>query len=379
MFPPVKYCTWLVLLFLQRPAAAAGSSFLLLHQITNTLSQMNTLYPLKFKPILKDKIWGGTRLRQTLGKATKSDQVGESWEISGYPGSISKVTNGFLSGNSLDELIEVYMGDLVGDTIFERFGTLFPLLFKFIDANDYLSVQVHPNDELALVQFRSYGKTEMWYVLEAEPGAEIIAGFNQPVTPAEYASHVQADSILQILNKTLASSGDVYFLPAGRIHAIGAGLLLAEIQQTSDATLRIYDYNRLDDSGKARELHTEMAIEAIDFSQPGEARVTYTHKQNKPVQLVTCAYFTTNKLVIDRDLERDHSSIDSFVVYMCLDGSVDLRYRKDQTERISRGETVLVPAELKEITLVPHGQSTLLEVYIPSTSKDTSELIERLF
>ncbi len=223
-----------------------------------------TLYPLKFKPILKDKIWGGAKLRDVLGKKA-SDKAGESWEISSVEGDISIVENGFLAGNSLLEVAEVYMGDLVGDSIFDRFGVEFPLLIKFIDAADFLSVQVHPDDAMARERHNSYGKTEMWYIVESDQG-ELIAGFNRKLDREQYLRHFNGGSLKEILNHEAVAPGDIYFMPAGRIHAIGPGVLLAEIQQTSDVTYRIYDWDRIDDQGNPRELHTDLALDAIDFS-----------------------------------------------------------------------------------------------------------------
>jgi mannose-6-phosphate isomerase len=340
---------------------------------------MNRLYPLKFKPIIKDKIWGGTRLEKVLNKKIKTDKAGESWEISGYPGDVSKVRNGFLAGNSLEEIIEIYMGDLVGDAVFYKFGTLFPLLIKFIDANDALSVQVHPNDELALKQFHSFGKTEMWYVIDAEKDAEIIVGFNQPVTPEIYQNHLQKKSLLNILNKEKTAAGDVFFLPAGRIHAIGAGVLLAEIQQTSDATLRIYDFDRLDDKGNPRELHTEKALEAINFNPVKEFRTHYTKTPNQSNCLAACEYFTTNFLELTHVIQKDYVAFDSFVVFMCLDGRFTIQYYDTEEEKVSKGETILLPAEIKNIRLVPDGSARILEIFIPGNNTDIrEELLDRL-
>lgn len=341
---------------------------------------MNQLYPLKFKPIIKDKIWGGTRLRTLLNKKTKTDKAGESWEISGYPGNISRIKNGFLAGNSLEEIIEVYMGDLVGDGIFEKFGTLFPLLIKFIDANDRLSVQVHPNDELAVKQFGSFGKTEIWYIIDAGKDAEIIVGFNKQVSPADYQKHLAEKSLLTILNKEKAIPGDVFFLPAGRIHAISAGVLLAEIQQTSDATLRIYDYDRLDDKGKPRELHTEKALEAIDFKMAEEYKTKYTQKLNHPNLIKKCPYFTVNFIELTQALERDYIGLDSFVIYMCIDGSFQIQYAKNKIESATRGETVLLPAELKTIHLTPDKHARILEIYIEGMAQQSrsEELFDQL-
>jgi mannose-6-phosphate isomerase len=341
---------------------------------------MNRLYPLKFKPIIKDKIWGGTRLRNILKKNTKTDKAGESWEISGFPGSLSKVKNGFLAGNTLEEIIEVYMGDLVGDSVFEKFGTLFPLLIKFIDANDALSVQVHPNDELAVRQFGSFGKSEMWYIVEAEKDAEIIVGFNQLVDAEKYQEHLNRKTLMTILNKEKTQPGDVFFLPAGRIHAIGAGILLAEIQQTSDATLRIYDFDRLDDKGKPRELHIEKALEAIDFKPVDQFKTSYTREINHPNLLISCKYFTTNLLELTAELERDYLALDSFVIYMCLEGSFMIRYDQQDQEKVSKGETILLPAEIKNVRLIPGPRARFLEIYIegmPRTDR-SQELLDQI-
>jgi mannose-6-phosphate isomerase len=342
---------------------------------------MNRLYPLKFKPIIKDKIWGGTRLKNLLNKPCKTDKAGESWEISGYPGNISRVKNGFLKGNSLEELIEVYMGDLVGDRVFENFGTFFPLLIKFIDANDVLSIQVHPDDKLAAKQFGSYGKTEMWYVIEAERDAEIIVGFNQPVSKEIYLKHLNDKTLMSILNAEKTFPGDVFFLPAGRIHAIGQGILLAEIQQTSDATLRIYDFDRVDENGKPRMLHTENALEAIDFKVYPNYKTPYSRDLNKPSQLASCQYFTTNCLSLNAPVERDHHNIDSFVIYMCVDGKFEIQYNQNEKETLVKGETVLLPAEIKKIRLIPAKDTRLLEVYIEGLdeNKQIEEMLDRIF
>jgi mannose-6-phosphate isomerase len=342
---------------------------------------MNRLYPLKFKPIIKDKIWGGTRLKNILNKKCKTDKAGESWEISGYPGDISRVKNGFLAGNSLEELIEVYMGDLVGDSVFENFGTLFPLLIKFIDANDVLSIQVHPGDDLALTQFGSFGKTEMWYVIQAEKDAEIIVGFNRPVTKDVYLAHLKNKTLMTLLNAEKSFAGDVFFLPAGRIHAIGQGILLAEIQQTSDATLRIYDFDRVDDQGNRRELHTEKALEAIDFKVYPQYKTPYGKDPNKPNTLVKCRYFTTNYLHLKRKVERDYHEIDSFVIYMCLEGQIMIHFGGEEKEPLKKGETTLLPAEIKNVSLVPHTEAILLEIFIEGlpVSDSVEEALDKLF
>lgn len=330
---------------------------------------MNRIYPLKFRPVIKDKIWGGERLKNVLNKKTKTSKAGESWEISGYPGSISRVSNGFLAGNNLQELIEVYMGDLVGEGVFEKFGTMFPLLIKFIDANDVLSIQVHPDDKLASKLFGSYGKTEMWYILEAGEDGEIITGFSKKVTKDEYLSHLNNKTLPDILNKEKVRSGDVFFIPPGRVHSIGAGILLAEIQQTSDATLRIYDFNRLDESGKLRPLHNDKAIDAIDFNVYPSYRTEYIDETNVPSKVLSCRYFTTNFNRIDKPLKKDYLTLDSFVIFICLDGKASVNYYGGSSEKLVKGETMLIPAEMSEITIVPDGEVKLLEVYIEDNSQ----------
>lgn len=341
---------------------------------------MNKLYPLKFKPIIKDKIWGGTRLKTRLQKTAKTDRAGESWEISGFPGNVSKVKNGFLAGNNLEELIEIYMGDLIGDSVFEKFGTLFPLLIKFIDANDALSIQVHPDDDLAGKLFRSYGKTEMWYIIDAEKDADIIVGFSQSVTKEALKKHLEDKTLLPLLNREKASPGDVFFIPSGRIHAINGGILLAEIQQTSDATLRVYDYDRLDEKGNFRELHIEKALEAIDFKTYPSYKTLYGKIPDKPNNLITCDYFTTNCILLNHEITRDYRELDSFVVYMSIDGSFQILYDDKEFEPVRKGETILLPAELKNVKLIPEINCKILEIYIEGLPKDNhaEDLLESL-
>lgn len=301
-------------------------------------------------------------MRDVLGKSA-SDKAGESWEISGVEGDISMVQNGFLEGNSLQELAEIYMGELLGDTIYERFGVEFPLLIKFIDAADFLSVQVHPDDKLARERHNSYGKTEMWYIVESDQG-QLIAGFNRELDRELYLKHLQEGSLKEILNYEQVAPGDIYFMPAGRVHAIGAGVLLAEIQQTSDVTYRIYDWDRTDDQGNPRELHTELALDAIDFSFHTKYKTDYQALENSTVNAVDSPFFTTSVIHLDRPVEKDYNLIDSFVIYMCMEGAAGITYGKGAVELIKKGETVLIPAELKNLALIPTETSTLLEVYI---------------
>lgn len=323
------------------------------------------LYPLKFKPILKDRIWGGNKLINVLNKKTSSVQKpGESWEISGLENDCSVVSNGALKGNTLTELIEVYMGDLTGDSVYETYGLTFPLLFKYIDANDDLSVQVHPNDETAAERHLSFGKTEMWYVLQADEGAELINGFAGKVTAEEYQKHLSNGSLGKILQTQKVKAGDVVFIPAGRVHAIGKGILLAEIQQSSDITYRLYDYNRKDDSGNERELHTEQALDVIDFSENTEITVNYILAYGRPVTLVSCPYFTTRLIRVKEKLRLEYEYLDSFVVYLCTEGSATITVPGNDPVSISTGESVLVPAIFDEVVIEPTGMCCLLETYI---------------
>ncbi|GAB1454326.1 class I mannose-6-phosphate isomerase [Draconibacterium sp.] len=325
---------------------------------------MNTLYPIKFAPICFEKIWGGNRLKTLLNKKYDSKNCGESWEISGVEGNISVVANGFLKGNDLSELIEIYMGDLVGDKVYEKFGAEFPLLIKFIDAQDDLSIQVHPNDELSKERHNAFGKTEMWYVVDVAEGALINSGFNQPVNKEKYIEYLENGNLIDLLKYDEADVGDVYFIPAGRVHAIGKGSLVAEIQQTSDVTYRIFDYNRKDDKGNERELHTEFALDAIDFSYLEDYKTKYRAETNKSTEIVSCKYFTTNILEFDKTIEKDYFQIDSFVIYITLEGFFEIETEAG-TEKVSKGETVLIPANIDLLKLKPlNGKVKLLEVYV---------------
>ncbi len=322
------------------------------------------LYPLKFSPILKDKIWGGTKLKSLFNKPAESDKLGESWELSGYEGDESVVTNGFLAGNNLVELIEIYMGELVGDTIYDEYGLSFPLLFKLIDANENLSIQVHPGDEVAAERHNSYGKTEMWYVVDADPGSELIIGFSDDCSRETYLEAMAEDKVEDLLQKVPVTKGDVFFIPAGRVHAIGKGVVVAEIQQSSDITYRIYDYKRKDDHGNERELHTEQALDVINFEASKQPKTNYTPLLNATTPLVTCDYFTTNMLRFDKRIERNYARIDSFVAYMCLEGDFVIEFEGEKT-MVTKGDTVLIPASIDELILTPENKVTLLEVYVP--------------
>jgi len=325
---------------------------------------MNELYPLKFKPIFKDKIWGGDKIKTILGMDySPLKNCGEAWVLSGISGSGTIVTNGFLRGNELRELVEVYMEDLVGESTFEKFGDEFPLLIKFIDSNDSLSIQVHPDDALAARRGLGNGKSEMWYILEAEPGAEIISGFNQKMNVKTYSEFVENNKLVEILNKEKVQKGDVFNIPAGRIHALGPGILLAEIQQSSDTTYRIYDWDRVDDKGKSRELHLDLALDAIDFSVPDSYRTSYEKIQNKTIPLVNSPHFTTRLIDFDKAIRKDYTELDSFVIYVCVEGMTKIECGSS-LESLKKGEVLLIPATAAQVILSPNIESKILEVFI---------------
>jgi len=325
-----------------------------------------SLYPLKFKTIYKETIWGGNKLNKQLNKNVPANaKVGETWEISCVEGDISIVSNGILEGNSLQDLIEIYMGDLVGDKVYDKYGLEFPVLIKFIDANDDLSIQVHPDDTIARKRHNAFGKNEMWYVLEAEKDSKLISGFSKTVTKREYLDKLKANEISDILNFETVKKADVFFIPAGRVHAIGSGILLAEIQQTSDITYRIYDWDRKDKNGKGRELHTELAIDVLDFKKHDNYKTDYTTSKNEAIELANTEYFKTNIIELEKRMEIDLFKIDSFIIYIATEGEIDIIYNSTEKINLKKGETILIPAELDEIILEPKTNScTLLEVFM---------------
>ncbi|MCC5931981.1 MAG: class I mannose-6-phosphate isomerase [Cyclobacteriaceae bacterium] len=326
---------------------------------------MQELYPLSFNTIYKDKIWGGQKIKTVLGKDFGNlPNCGETWEISGVPGNVSIVSNGSLKGTSLVDLIESYKDRLMGKKVWNTFGNTFPLLVKFIDANDDLSIQVHPDDQLAKKRHNSFGKTEMWYIFQADKGAKLNAGFRESISPEIYLEHLRKGNIMDILNWVDVYDDDVFFLPAGRVHSIGKGCLLAEIQQTSDVTYRIYDFERKDDQGNTRELHTEEALDAIDYKAYDEYKSLYEKKINEVVRLVTCNYFETNLLHCDKSIKRDYSAPDSFKIVVCMQGSMHLQW-SGNTMLVEKGMSVLIPAEIDEVTFTPNGMFKMLESYIP--------------
>ena len=323
------------------------------------------MYPLKFKPILKTLVWGGEKIAPFKGIKTDIHNIGESWELSGVKGNESVVANGPLAGKTITELIGEYKGELVGKTNYEKTGTEFPLLIKFIDARQDLSIQVHPDDELAARRHNgSKGKTEMWYVIKATKDASLYSGFSKQIDADEYVKRVQDNTIMDVLQRYNVNEGDVFFLPAGRVHAIGAGCFIAEIQQTSNITYRIYDYNRKDANGNTRELHTELAKDAIDYTLYPDYRTHYKAHTNATIELANCKYFTTNLMDVDATMTRDFKDLDSFVVYICMEGKASLKDDKGNEIFVHQGQTVLMPADTKGVTISPAPKAKFMETYI---------------
>lgn len=317
------------------------------------------VYPLIFKPILKDRIWGGTKLTTQLNKEQLTETTGESWEISTIPGDVSIVANGTYKGLNLNELIEKFPVEVLGEKVHKQFGLDFPLLFKFLDAREDLSIQLHPNDELAKKRHNSFGKTEMWYVMQADDNARLIVGFKEKSSPEKYLKHLNDKTLVSILDQVPVKKGDVFFLETGTIHAIGAGVVIAEIQQTSDITYRIYDFDRKDANGNTRELHVDLALEAINYDVV-KAKKEYNSVDNESNEAVKCPYFTTNVIPLNGKFNKIKNT-DCFVVYMCTEGEFSVHYNHHNFE-FKKGDTILLPSVLTEFQLI--GQANLLEITI---------------
>ncbi len=320
------------------------------------------LYPLKFYPQFKEKIWGGDKLKHFFGK-NSTEQTGESWELSGVSENVSVVANGALQGRDLSWLIEHFGSALLGNRVVQKYGNTFPLLFKFIDAKQDLSVQLHPSDEIAKERHNSFGKTEMWYVLQADPGARLILGFKKETSREEYLEALEKDSLLNILREVPVKAGDAFFIPTGTVHAIGGGIVLAEIQQTSDVTYRIFDWNRPDTDGKLRTLHTKEALDSIRFKAADQSFLSPPETNEEGKLLCNSTYFSTSVYSISTQIERNYDHLDSFVVYMCTEGSMTIEANK-YSEKLSKGETLLIPASLGKVCLNSQ-QATFLEVFVP--------------
>ena len=316
-------------------------------------------YPLTFTPILKDRIWGGTKLKTYLNKPIVSETTGESWEISTVSGDISVVNNGVLKGKSINEIIDLYPEAILGKSVIDRFGKQFPLLFKFIDAKEDLSIQLHPNDALAKERHDSFGKTEMWSVMQADESARLVVGFKKDSNQKEYLAHLESKNLVALLNESPVKKGDVFFLETGTIHAIGAGVVVAEIQQTSDITYRVYDWDRVDANGQGRELHTELALDAINYKAT-YSKVVYKEEINKSTSVVNCPYFVTNIIALqDRFIWKRTNQ--AFTVFMCTNGQFEMVVN-GEILRYRMGDTILIPACIENLTV--KGKATLLEISI---------------
>lgn len=316
-------------------------------------------YPLQFTPIIKDRIWGGTKLQTVLNKEIPTDTSGESWELSTVPSDVSVVENGDLKGKNINEVIALFSNEILGENVIARFGTEFPLLFKFIDAKEDLSIQVHPNDELAKKRHNSFGKTEMWYVMQADAGAKLVVGFKHKVSQKEYVKKLESKQLKELLNEIPVKQGDIFFLETGTVHAIGGGVVVAEIQQTSDITYRLYDWDRVDANGNGRELHTELALDAINYN-PTDCQIQYSTKENTSNKTVHCPYFNTNVIPLNGEMNWK-SNRGSFTVFMCTEGGFSLEIDA-KIYHYKKGDTVLLPAILEGGTL--KGNANLLEVWL---------------
>lgn len=323
---------------------------------------ISELYPLKFTPIPQYRIWGGNKLNQILPKDSQMKNLGEIWSLSGVSGNVSIVENGDLKDKNLNEIIETFQEKLLGKNVWKKFGSDFPLLIKFIDAAEPLSVQVHPNDEQAKRLHNSFGKSEMWYIMDAEKEAELIIGFEDGIAKEDYSNHLKNESLEEILHKVPVVKGDAVYIPAGRVHAIGKGIVLAEIQQTSDVTYRIYDYNRIDKDGKKRELHTDLALEAIDFNPIENIKTDYSKKENEFSELINSPYFTTQIFEGNESIEIKGN--DEFRIYICTEGNVKFKTENSETE-LKKYECLLIPAEISDYEIIPAKISTLIEVKVP--------------
>lgn len=324
-----------------------------------------SLYPLEFKPIFKEKIWGGQRIKNSFGFDTgELKNCGELWSLSGYESEQSTISNGFLAGNELNELVETYMDELVGGNIYQRFGNTFPILVKILDAEDWLSIQVHPDDELAIKRGMEGGKTEMWYILEANKNAQLIAGFSQKVNENVYLRKIEEKKLPEIMNFEEVKKEEVYYMPSGRVHALGPGILLAEIQQTSDTTYRIYDWDRVDEKGLGRALHLKEAMEAIDFELYDNYKTEYPKKANVTNEIINNDFFTTNLLDLDQGIQKDYAELDSFVILLAVEGSFNYTDKMGNYGFIKAGESLLIPAAQDNINILPDGKCKILETYI---------------
>ena len=338
-----------------------------------------TLYPLLFEPNLHSVVWGGNQLRPYKGLEPSDEPIGESWEVSAVPSSTSIISNGAYKGKDLISVINEQSEAILGKKVNEKYDGKLPLLVKFIDAKRDLSIQVHPNDEMAMREHGKMGKTEMWYVIKAEEGAHLYAGFKEEITPQEYQQRIADGSITEVLADHQVKTGDVFYLPAGRVHAICGGILLAEVQQSSDVTYRIFDYNRLGLDGKPRELHTELAAKALDYHVEEEYRTAYSESPNKAIQIIDTPYFDVRVLEISKSFHRNMKKYDSFIITMCIEGDCKIHVRSTGEETLlKQGNSTLIPAAIADYDIIPQqGTTRILDAFIDNMDRSLSHKLTR--
>jgi len=325
-----------------------------------------SLYPMKFTPLFREKPWGGDRFRASWGFSNVPEgPVGEAWLLSAVPGSETVVANGVLQGNTLAEVYEVFMEELTGERVYEAYPDQFPLLIKLLDANEWLSVQVHPNDTLAMERYGTPGKTEMWYILDAAPDATIISGFNRDIDRSTLVFVTENNGLSDLMHHEPVAPRDLFYTPAGRVHAIGPGILLAEIQQTSDVTYRLYDWGRTDPHGKPRETHLAKALDAIDFTQPEQIKSPYNRTPDRANKMLHTAHFAVNLIPCQSPLQNDYTLLDTCVVLMCTEGSGNL-ISGPYLLPFTKGEVILLPADTQQVEIVPDKHAEILEIHIPA-------------
>lgn len=333
-------------------------------------------YPLLFKPNLHTVVWGGQRLRQYKGMEPNDEPIGESWEVSAVPSSTSIIANGPWAGKLLTEAIDEAPEEILGKAVNKKYGGKLPLLVKFIDAKRDLSIQVHPNDEMAQREHGKMGKSEMWYVIRADEGSYLYAGFNKEITPEEYQQRVSDGTIVDVLAKHYVSPGDVFYLPAGRVHAICGGIMLAEVQQSSDVTYRIFDYNRPGLDGKPRELHTKLAAQALDYHVEKNYRTEYADTDNRAVQIIDTPYFDVRVMEVSKSFHRDLRKYDSFVISMCIEGDCKIVIRSTGDEIVlHEGNSTLIPAAIADFDIIPlNGKSKTIDAFIDNNINITQKV-----
>lgn len=339
------------------------------------------LYPLLFRPNLHPVVWGGRGLKPWKGLPADEEPIGESWEVSVVPSSVSIVANGPLEGTPLTRLVAARPQEMLGEEVARRYGNELPLLVKFIDAEKDLSIQVHPDDTMAQREHGKRGKSEMWYVINAQPGAYLYAGFKEHITPYEYKRRVEDGTITEVLARHEVRAGDVFYLPAGRVHAICGGILLAEVQQSSDVTYRIFDYNRPGMDGRPRQLHTELAAQALDYTVESEYRTQYALRENGASLVVDTPHFTVRVNEVYRPIHRDLIKYDSFIISMCMQGSCRIRLRSNGAEvALQAGQTCFIPAAVADYDILPNegeGLCRILDAFIDNMDRSLLSSVSR--